>query len=354
MITIHRIIKSRLPEVRIEELQALDFGRYLSDHMFICEYDGARWQEARIQPYDNLSLTPSLSALHYGQAVFEGMKAHRLKDGKVGIFRMDKHSERLNISAERLCLPPFPKELFLEAIERLVDIDRGWVPQSKGSALYIRPFMFGSDAQIMAAPSKKATFCIITSPVAPYFSKNLNIYVEDTYSRAALGGVGFAKAAGNYAASFMPTRKAQERGFDQVLWLDAEKHEIVQECGVMNIMFLAGDTFITPSLENGLILPGITRDSLLTVLREKGEKVEERQISIHELADWADQGLLQEAIGIGTGAILTFIESFTYKGRKMVVRDKSFSRAKALFALLTDLRHGELDYPFAKDWIKVI
>lgn len=350
--SITRCEKSRLSEIDLQSIDAKDFGRIFTDHMFIAEYANGAWSEGKIVPYGKISVSPSLSAIHYGQAIFEGMKAHRLEDGGIGIFRLQEHFQRLNRSAARLCMPTVPEHLFCDGLQTLLDLDRSWFPNEVGSGLYLRPFLFASDEQILAAPSKNYTFCILLTPIVSYLvDKSLNILAENSYSRSANGGVGFAKAAGNYAAGFMPIQKAQTQGFDQVLWLDAETHTLVQECGVMNVMFLIGDTFITPSIEGGTILAGINRDSVIQLLREAGKKVEERDISLQEIISAQQNGSLLEILGMGTAVSVAFVKSIAYRDQVVEVKNLDFPEASKIKEWIYQARVGSSSFECCKNWL---
>jgi branched-chain amino acid aminotransferase len=281
----------------------LEFGKYVSDHMFISTYKDGEWQEPQIKPFQNISISPTMLALHYGQSIFEGMKAFRMQDGRVNIFRMDKHYERINASLDRMCMPPIPYELFTAAIQQLVEVDKDWVPEGEDVALYIRPFVFASEARFGVKVSDEYTFIIVTGPVPTLYQHPIKVKVERKYIRAARGGVGYAKCAGNYGGAFYPTKKAREEGFDQVLWTDAQEHEYFEESGTMNLFFVIDDKLMTPPLSDS-ILDGITRDSLLAIARDLGYETEERRISINEILQAIEEGRSVEAFGAGTAAVV--------------------------------------------------
>lgn len=348
---IERRSKSRLSEIDLQSIQSSDFGRIFTDHMFVANYKDGVWSSGSIIPYDSMAIAPSLSAIHYGQAIFEGMKAHRLEDGNIGIFRMHAHYERFNRSATRICMPVVPKHLFFDGLQALLELDQNWVGENVGAGLYLRPFLFACDEQIMAAPSKNYMFCIIFTPIVPYLGKSLDILAESQYSRSAQGGVGFAKAAGNYAGGFMPTKQAQAKGFDQVLWLDSETHSIVQECGVMNVMFLLGDRFVTPSIEDGKILAGITRDSVIQLLKANGKVVEERDLSMQEIIEAEQKGLLLETFGLGTAVGVSFIKSITYREQKIEVKNQDFPVASQIKEWIYQARIGSKLCECCQDWL---
>jgi branched-chain amino acid aminotransferase len=310
-ITVTRVSESRLTE-KLRE--SSDFGTVFSDHMLVAEYENGAWNEARIVPYSALSLPPSLSALHYAQAVFEGFKAHRTADGGVAIFRPRENAARLNRSATRLAMPPVPKSLFLDGVTELVRLDRDWVPYREGGALYIRPIYFGADEALPVRPAKRYRFAVFTCPVGPYFADRVRLLTEERYARAMPGGTGDVKAAGNYASGLVAARAAQEEGFHAVLWLDALEHRFIEECGVMNIFFVIQGVVVTPPL-TGTILAGVTRDSVLALLHEMGAKVKERPIAIDEVVAADKKGTLAEAFGVGTAVTVAPIESIRYRGQ---------------------------------------
>jgi branched-chain amino acid aminotransferase len=306
---------SRLSTVNFDDLP---FGRVFSDHMFIADYRDGQWVNPRIEPFRKIEMSPSTMVLHYGQAIFEGMKASKSYNGKPMLFRPEQHALRLNNSAARLCMPAFPEELFLEALHSLIGLDNDWIPPQEGSALYIRPFMFATDEFIGVRPSETYKFIIFTGPVGPYYSRPVNLWVEQKYVRAFEGGTGEAKAAGNYAASLLPARLAMERGYDQVMWMDGHEFKYIEEVGTMNIFFVIDGKVITPAT-TGAILKGITRDSILTILREKGYEVEERLISIDEVVEAHRAGKLQEVFGTGTAAVVAHIAKIGYGETELIL-----------------------------------
>jgi branched-chain amino acid aminotransferase len=282
--------------------------------MFRVDYKDGEWQHASILPFSNISLSPSLSALHYGQSIFEGMKACKDQSGTPQLFRPLDNLARLNRSAARMAMPEIPENLFMEGLKQLVHLDQDWIPTKEGSALYIRPFMFATDDFVGVRPSKKFSFIIFTCPVNSYYPKPLNVLIEQKYVRAFEGGVGATKVAGNYGLSMQPTLEAQQKGFDQIIWTDGREHDYVEESGTMNLFFVIGDTVITPALD-GCILEGITRDSCIQLLKHKGIKVEERKISIAEIMDAHHKGNLKDAFGTGTAALIAKIASIHYNGQ---------------------------------------
>ena len=307
-LTIDLISESRSSKV---DFHNLPFGKIISDHMFEIDFDGKEWVNPRIGPVQKMSIHPMNMALHYGQAIFEGMKASRTKDGTPLLFRPELHSQRLNESAVRMCMPELPTHIFLEAIHTLVGIEQEWIPKIEGSALYIRPLMFATDEMIGVKASDTFKFLIICLPVGPYYPKPIKLLVENEYIRAAPGGVGEAKTAGNYAASMYPSKLAREQGYDQVLWLDSIHHKYLQEVGTMNIFVVLKNEVVTPAT-TGTILKGITRDSTLEILRSKGLTVTERDITIDEVLNAHSKGELVEVFGTGTAALIANVEEISY------------------------------------------
>ncbi|MFN8251964.1 MAG: branched-chain amino acid aminotransferase [Ferruginibacter sp.] len=309
-IRITRTSNSKLTGLDIENLP---FGKYFTDHMLEADFENGEWKNVEIKPYQPLALAPSLAALHYGQAIFEGIKAYKNDQGEAFIFRPYDNFKRFNISAERMAMPEVPEEIFMEGMRLLIEIDKEWIPHHADHSLYIRPFMFSSDEMIGVRPSEKYKFLIILSPTGPYYAAPMRINVEEHYVRAVPGGIGFAKAAGNYGAAMYPTAAARKAGYDQVLWMDAIEHKYVQECGTMNVFFVIGNTAVTPDLNSGTILAGVTRDSVVTILNEIGYKVEERPISIDEIMNAYKSGNLKEVFGTGTAATISMIKELKYK-----------------------------------------
>jgi branched-chain amino acid aminotransferase len=307
-----KITKARESRVSEVDFDNIPFGRVFSDHMFVADYVDGQWTDPRIEPFGKFAMHPAAMALHYGQAVFEGMKASKAYDGTPMLFRPEMHARRINNSARRLCMPEIPEDLFLQALHLLVGLDSEWIPPQEGSAMYIRPFMFANDEFIGVKPSESYRFYIITGPVGPYYPKPVSLKVEHQYARCAVqGGTGEAKAAGNYAGSLLPAKLAQQTGYDQVMWLDSKEFKYIQEVGTMNIFFVIDGKVVTPALDGG-ILAGITRDSIIKIFREKGYEVEERRITIDELAQAYRAGLLQEVFGAGTAAVVAHVSKVLY------------------------------------------
>lgn len=317
-IKIDKVEESRLSEV---DFNALKFGREFSDHMLVAEYNNGSWNAPEIKPYGKMEFAPSASVFHYGQAIFEGMKAHRSESGEILLFRPDQNFERLNRSARRMSMAEVPEHIFMDGIKQLVQLDSDWVPKGENQALYIRPFLIADDEFIGVKASGRYKFIVITSPTAGYYSGAVSVKVEDHYARACEGGIGAAKAAANYAASLLPAKLAQEEGYDQLIWTDAKEHKYIEESGTMNIIFVVGDKLITPSLDKKTILPGITRDSLLTLARDWDMEVEERPVEVKEIIDAIENGSLKEAFGAGTAATIAPISRIAYAGKDYNLND---------------------------------
>jgi branched-chain amino acid aminotransferase len=328
---------SKLKDISLENVP---FGKYFTDHMLVADYENGKWQTPEILPYQPLQMDPSLAVLHYGQAIFEGIKAYRSKDGGVKIFRPHDNFERFNKSAVRMQMPEVPEAIFIDGLKALISIDKNWIPANENHSLYIRPFMISSDNAIGVRPSEKYKFIIILSPTGPYYAKPMRIYAEEKYVRAVPGGIGFAKAAGNYGAVLLPSAEAQKKGYDQVLWMDAYQHRYVQECGTMNVFFIIGDKVITPGLEEGTILAGVTRDSVITVLKEMGFVVEERPLSIDEIIAAHKAGNLKEIFGTGTAATIALIKELRYKDYEMIFDVNTWKIAPEVKERMDAIRYG--------------
>lgn len=327
----------------------LPFGKYFTDHMLEADYVDGAWTNIQIRPYSSLSLSPATAVFHYGQAIFEGIKAYRNADGKISIFRPEENWKRFNLSAARLEMPQVPEQLFLEGMRELIKLDQAWVPATPEFSLYIRPFMIATDPVIGVKPSETYKFMVILSPSGPYYLAPMKIYVEEKYTRAAPGGVGFSKNAGNYAGSMLATSIARKKGYDQVLWTDAFEHKYLQEVGVMNVFFLIGNTAITPSLEEGTILAGITRNSAIEVLKEMGYQVEERPILIDEVIAAHQAGTLREIFGTGTAATIAMIQQLTYRDYTIEFDTNQWKVAPLLKKNLNDIRDQVV--PDTRGWL---
>ena len=317
----------------VTDTKSIPFGKVPTEHMFIAEYKDGKWGNAQITPFHDLKLSPLALCLHYGQTVFEGMKAFVMEDGRINIFRMDKHYDRFCKSLHRMCMPEVPKELFTEAMHQLVQIDASWVPDEPDGSLYIRPFMIASEGRIGVKVADEYLFMIVCSPAFQYYASPLKVKVETTYVRAADGGTGEAKCGGNYGGAFYPTQLARQEGFDQVIWTDSKHHEYIEESGTMNLMFYIDNILLTPAL-SGTILDGVTRSSLLAIAREKGITVEERQVSTKELVAAFEAGKRVEAFGAGTAAVIAPIESISIENK---VYDCYTAEDAMMYVLKADL-----------------
>jgi branched-chain amino acid aminotransferase len=309
-IHVERVAKSRLSGI---DFYNLGFGAHISDHMLMIDYKDGQWQEPKIMPYGNLELSPAMLALHYGQSVFEGMKAFKNDQGTITIFRPERHHKRLLKSLDRMCMPGISEELFLQSLSALIEVDADWVPTTEGASLYLRPFVFASEAKLGVKVAEEYKFIILTSPVGPYFSKPVRVKVEEEFVRAAEGGTGFAKCAGNYGGAFYPTMLAQKQGFDQVLWTDAKDHKYIDESGAMNVMFVLNGKLVTPKLSTSL-LDGVTRDSILTLASAMGIEKEERRVSVAEIEEAFKNKTITEAFGVGTAAVVSQIATIHIHG----------------------------------------
>lgn len=328
---------SRLSEVDFNDLE---FGRHVSDHMLVCDYYSGNWQRPHIVPYANLSLAPSTLCFHYGQTVFEGMKAFRMKDGRINIFRLERHYERFVRSMERMCMPPMPATIFKEGLIRLVTLDGDWIPRGNEGSLYIRPMVIATESKFGVKASEEYRFVIFTGPVPMLFRKPIKVKVELNYVRASRGGTGAAKCGGNYGGAFYPTMMAREEGYDQVLWTDAAENKYIEESGMMNVMFVIDNTLVTPPLSD-TILDGITRECLLLLAADLGYKTEQRRISVQELQTAFKAGNITEAFGTGTAAVVANIGTINIRGEEYhlpVYNEQSLSYKLA--ARMQSIRFG--------------
>ena len=332
---------------------SLGFGKIFTDHMFLMDWNSETgWSNARIVPFENLSIHPASTVLHYGSEIFEGLKAYRRADGKVQLFRPMENIRRMNNSAERLCLPQIPEDLALEVLETFVSLEQDWTPSAEGTSLYLRPFMFGNDETLGVHAVHNATYAIIASPVGSYYKEGINpvkIMIEDEDVRAVRGGTGYAKCGGNYAASNRAGERAEKKGYSQVLWLDGVERKYIEEVGAMNVMFKIGDEVVTPML-SGSILPGITRKSIIELLTKEGYKVSERLISIDELAEALKNGTLEEAWGCGTAAVVSPIGELCYQDVKYSINNGKIGEVtQHLYDTLTGIQWGKKEDIF--NWV---
>jgi branched-chain amino acid aminotransferase len=340
-----KIIRNENSQLDKVDFDNIPFGRMFTDHMFIADYEDGKWGDMRIEPFANFSIHPANIAWHYGQSIFEGMKATKAIDGTPMLFRPEMHAERINRSAERLCMPAFPKQQFLDAVYEIVKLDQAWIPPQEGSALYLRPFMIAMDEFIGVQVAKKYRFIIFCCPVGPYYSGSIKLKADPFYIRAAVGGTGEAKAAGNYAGSLYPAKLAREEGFDQILWLDAKEHKYIQEVGTMNIFFVIDDTVITPPT-SGTILKGITRDSALSLLKDNGYKLDVRDLTIDEIMTAGKEGRLKEVFGTGTAAVVANVSEIEYKGDRVKIDPDSFKVSPFLKDMINGIRSKRINDPY--------
>jgi len=332
-----------IAQSRINELDEnnIPFGKLYSDHMFVADYANGEWSNAKIVPYQNLSISPANNTLHYAITIFEGLKAYRNPQGEVVVFRPQANAQRLNISAERMCMPDVPEELFMEGLTELLKLDSAWVPSAPNTSLYIRPFVLGTDEYIGIRPSDTFKFMIITCPVGAYYSQPVNVKIETEFSRAFEGGTGFAKAGGNYAASLYPAKLAQEQGFHQLIWTDGKTHDYIEESGTMNVMFVI-DNKIYTAPTSGTILKGITRDSVLTLARDWGMEVIEEPLKVSTVVEAARNGQLQEAFGVGTAATIAPIAKIGFEEDVFELPNpEQWTISKRILDELNAIRTGE-------------
>jgi len=341
-----KITHAQESKIKNVDFDNLNFGEIFTDHMFVCDYKDGQWITPEIMPYQPIQMDPSSSVLHYGQAVFEGMKAYKDDANCVWLFRPEENFARINKSSERLSIPEFPKEFFFEGLEKLLELDKEWIKKGAGNSLYVRPFVFASQAGVQASASNAYKFMIICSPVASYYSSaEVYVQVAEKYSRAAAGGVGYAKAAGNYAAQFYPTSLAHKEGFQQIIWTDANTHEYLEEAGTMNIFFRINDTLITTPTSDR-ILDGITRKSILQLAEHLGIKTDVRPISIHELLSSKEDGSLKEIFGAGTAVVVSPIKGFGYQNKRHVLEDAPDSFAAILKDHIVNIQRNATEDPF--------
>ena len=351
-----RVEKTQNPKKKPAKGDKLGFGHIFTDHMFMMNYDeGQGWHDARIVPFQNITLSPAAMVFHYGQTMFEGLKAYKGDNGEVYLFRPDMNAKRANNSNKRLCIPSIPEEDFVQAVKAVVDIDRDWIPDEPGTSLYIRPFVISTDDHLGVAPSKSYLFMVILSPSGAYYESGLapvGIWIEDDYVRAVRGGIGYAKTGGNYAASLAAQVKAHDDGYSQVLWLDGVERKYIEEVGAMNIVFKIAGKVVTPML-NGSILPGITRDSVLTLCRDWGYEVEERKISVDELIEAAHNGTLEEVFGTGTAAVVSPVGKLRYKNEVFEIGGGKIGElTQKLYDELTGIQWGKR--PDTRGWRQTV
>jgi branched-chain amino acid aminotransferase len=346
-IQVNQTTHSRLAET---DFSNLPFGKIFTDHMFLCDYKDGQWQNARIVPYGAIPMFPSISGLHYGQQIFEGIKAYKHADGNIVIFRPDKNWERFNKSAVRMAMPEVPKELFMQSMAELIKLDAAWVPAKQDHSLYIRPFMYATDPYIGVKPADTYTYAVLTCPAGKYYSKAINVKIETSFTRADDGGVGFAKTGGNYARSLYPFEIAKYEGFDQLIWTDAQTHEYIEEAGTANLLFVLDGKLVTPSVRT-TVLDGVTRDTLIQLAKDAGIEVEERRVSVKEVIEGIANGKLTEAFAAGTAATVTQIGEIGFDGKRYPLSDPaSRTVSNSLAKKLDDIKYGMCSDTFGWNW----
>lgn len=340
-----KIQKTTQSKLDTTDFNNLKFGQVFSDHMFVMDYKDGKWQEPEIMPFQNMTVSPASLVIHYGQSIFEGLKAFKNEEGRFGLFRPDLNIKRMNKSAVRMCMPEIPENIFMEALQELVRMDHEWIPNAELSSLYLRPVLFATDNYIGVKASETYRFMILAAPVNAYYAKPVKVKIEREFTRAAQGGTGFAKTAGNYAGSLYPAKLANEQGFDQLLWTDAKEHTYIEESGTMNVMFVINGKLITPKLSE-TILDGVTRRSTLQLAKDWGVEVEERKVSVTELQEAMQSGTLEEAFGCGTAATIAHIEAIADDGKVYQlpkIEDRKLSNR--LMQYFVDLKKFRTDDP---------
>ncbi|HMR16138.1 MAG TPA: branched-chain amino acid aminotransferase [Mariniflexile sp.] len=339
------ITKAKTSKITEVDFDNLTFGKVFSDHMLVCDYKDGSWQAPKVVPYQPISLDPSAKIFHYGQSVFEGMKAYKDANDDVWLFRPLENFKRLNISSKRLAIPELPESYFMDGLKTLLEVDKNWIPTKAGSSLYIRPFIFASGKGFHASPADEYKFIICTAPSGAYFSGKVKVLIEETYSRSANGGVGFAKAGGNYAGQFYPTQLAVAKGYQQVIWTDDTNHEFIEEAGAMNIFIRINDTLLTGPTSDR-ILDGITRKSIINIAKAEGIPVEVRKITVSEVVEAAKNGSLKEMFGAGTAAVVSPISGFGYQGVDYDLPELTETYADKLKKIITDIQTNKSEDPF--------
>jgi len=340
-IKVNKVERSRITDV---DWDNLPFGKVFSDHMLVMDYKDGVWHDPEIVPFESLSMHPATSAIHYGQSIFEGMKANKNENNEVLIFRPEMNAKRFTESCKRICMPQIPESTFIQLIQKIVDIDRDWVPSKQGHSLYIRPFMFATDDFIGIKPSDTYKFIIFTCPVGAYYSQPVNVKIEEYYTRAAQGGVGRAKTAGNYAASLYPAKLAQEQGFHQLIWTDAAEHKYIEESGTMNIVFEIDGKLVTPSEDMDTILRGVTKRAVVDIARHWGVEVEERRVTVEEVVTALREGRVTDAFGAGTAATIAQVAKIGFREELFELPDvTSRTLSNKIKTYLTDLKSGKVE-----------
>lgn len=339
------VTKTKTSKIKDVDFNNLSFGSVFSDHMLVCDYENGQWSVPKIMPYQAISLDPSSKIFHYGQSVFEGLKAYKDSQGDVFLFRPQDNCKRLNISSKRLAIPELPEAYFMDGLKKLLEVDKDWIPSKEGSSLYIRPFIFATGKGFHASPATSYKFIIATAPSGAYFAGKVKVLIEETYSRSANGGVGFAKAGGNYAGQFYPTQLAVKKGYNQVVWTDDTSHEYIEEAGAMNIFVRINNTLLTAPVSDR-ILDGITRKSIIQIAKDEGISVEERKISVKELVEAAKNGSLKEMFGAGTAAVVSPISTFGYRDTDYDLPELENTYASKLKKRITDIQTNKSEDSF--------
>jgi len=345
------ITKTETSKLEGTDLTTLPFGKVFSDHMFLAYYENGEWTNLQVLPFGPIAMSPAISALHYGQAIFEGMKAYRQADGKISVFRADKNFERFNKSADRMAMPAIPEEIFMQGIAALIDIDEKWVPTQDGYSLYIRPVMFATDPYLGVRASDQYIFALLTTPTGPYYTKALKVKIETEYTRADEGGVGYAKTAGNYGRSLYPFAEALKEGFDQLIWTDAVSHEYIEEAGTANLIFVIDGKLVTPSIRS-TVLDGVTRDTIIQLAKQAGIEVEERRVSVKEILEGIENGTVTEAFAAGTAATVTPIGEISYQGVSYHLPESTPDNvSNGIAKTLNNIRYGHVSDDMGWNWI---
>jgi len=346
-----KIAKADQTRLSVTDFSQLPFGKVFTDHMFTADYEDGEWKNLQILPYGPILMSPAISALHYGQAIFEGLKAYRQPNGGISVFRADKNFERFNKSAARMSMPSIPEEIFMQGLAALINIDEKWVPSQDDYALYIRPVMFATDPYLGVKASDTYKFALLTTPTGPYYSKALKVKIETEFTRADEGGVGFAKTAGNYARSLYPFEEAKKEGYDQLIWTDSINHEYIEEAGTANLIFVIDGKLVTPSIRS-TVLDGVTRDTIIKLAKAAGVEVEERRVSVKEVIEGIESGSLTEAFAAGTAATVTQIGEIGYLGKTYKLTDSATRTiSNGIAKKLNDIRYGLAPDEFGWNWV---
>ena len=346
-----KIAKADQTRLSVTDFSQLPFGKVFTDHMFTADYEDGEWKNLQILPYGPILMSPAISALHYGQAIFEGLKAYRQPNGGISVFRADKNFERFNKSAARMSMPSIPEEIFMQGLAALINIDEKWVPSQDDYALYIRPVMFATDPYLGVKASDTYKFALLTTPTGPYYSKALKVKIETEFTRADEGGVGFAKTAGNYARSLYPFEEAKKEGYDQLIWTDSINHEYIEEAGTANLIFVIDGKLVTPSVRS-TVLDGVTRDTIIKLAKAAGVEVEERRVSVKEVIEGIESGNLTEAFAAGTAATVTQIGEIGYLGKTYKLTDSATRTiSNGIAKKLNDIRYGLAPDEFGWNWV---